>query len=1058
MSTLNSINLLFKADAAAAEKAAKTMADAMASGLTGALGDAGTKFTALITRAHEIGSKSAVATMTKIINESTGRIAQAQASAKAAQDAFDDAAKKDEAAQQKASDQNSTEQDRRQARETASTKQRLQLEAKQKKETSENLAKLERFNFGRNSAKAIKISEENAKILEAANESAAKLMRHSFQEGGELIAAGITAGMTVSLDNLKDVVTKSFAIAATNIPQMAMRANESRAANGQDPSALLGFVTKLGPVLLGVGAALAGVVLLFTAAYGQTKEFNKAILSGATAIDIMGSKALESGNGLKRSLEDIRGAALQVASVTNQSTDDVIKMITSFNQAGVTLFELKGMFSKTGDATEAYTNAALFATTYTQALGVSVDELTKTTDDLSRNMGLGLDSIQDGFSGIAGAAQASGMNIKDFFTAVSQTTSGLALYNIRLSDTAASLVGLTKILGEKKAQEMLGAEGELGGQGFQEKYKTGMLVGKRGKALFQNEFASQSDTFLKDFKKDLGGKDDTKGILDSVKTENGEGIDAAKLAKLSGDDMGALQNRLSDAGNSGLARRLDKMQKAAIGAQGGAKNQATGFSGLSGMSDLAMRIEKGMSLLGKNTQVSELGAVGRMAFEEQSGISGEKFDDVMQIMNSVSARIKDKKIKDIESGDGTKEDKAKKIANVKVTREETLAGVQDGQFLSEEDRKKIEDATKPKETLDTVARKQLAETTDINATLKNLIAGILNQISGALTTLLKFMPKWLEFDGGVASTEDLDASNDASQKLYKDISVLETNIAETKKKIEGASPEDQVKLKEELLGLEGRRTGKKSQLDVEKKVMNKLLGSGGTRDDAQIEALGLDRTKIVSTGEQEISADGTKTEIKKRVNKTSEELDRDVLAANQGLLAQGQDSARVDALVKTATDNVVIGVDKSADFLKELLESTKKAASVQLLSGMSDAQTVAAAQGGDPNARKKLAQLVKNNPLATAAANTAGIRLQDSILQDFIYRGDGTRGTINPISSKDQFFGAKPGGPIDQAINGQGSRGGVVNIYVNGGDEARVYNVVKRVIQESGLRPPAGGR
>ena len=1058
MSTLNSINLLFKADAAAAEKAAKTMADAMASGLTGALGDAGTKFTALITRAHEIGSKSAVATMTKIINESTGRIAQAQASAKAAQDAFDDAAKKDEAAQQKASDQNSTEQDRRQARETASTKQRLQLEAKQKKETSENLAKLERFNFGRNSAKAIKISEENAKILEAANESAAKLMRHSFQEGGELIAAGITAGMTVSLDNLKDVVTKSFAIAATNIPQMAMRANESRAANGQDPSALLGFVTKLGPVLLGVGAALAGVVLLFTAAYGQTKEFNKAILSGATAIDIMGSKALESGNGLKRSLEDIRGAALQVASVTNQSTDDVIKMITSFNQAGVTLFELKGMFSKTGDATEAYTNAALFATTYTQALGVSVDELTKTTDDLSRNMGLGLDSIQDGFSGIAGAAQASGMNIKDFFTAVSQTTSGLALYNIRLSDTAASLVGLTKILGEKKAQEMLGAEGELGGQGFQEKYKTGMLVGKRGKALFQNEFASQSGTFLKDFKKDLGGKDDTKGILDSVKTENGEGIDAAKLAKLSGDDMGALQNRLSDAGNSGLARRLDKMQKAAIGAQGGAKNQATGFSGLSGMSDLAMRIEKGMSLLGKNTQVSELGAVGRMAFEEQSGISGEKFDDVMQIMNSVSARIKDKKIKDIESGDGTKEDKAKKIANVKVTREETLAGVQDGQFLSEEDRKKIEDATKPKETLDTVARKQLAETTDINATLKNLIAGILNQISGALTTLLKFMPKWLEFDGGVASTEDLDASNDASQKLYKDISVLETNIAETKKKIEGASPEDQVKLKEELLGLEGRRTGKKSQLDVEKKVMNKLLGSGGTRDDAQIEALGLDRTKIVSTGEQEISADGTKTEIKKRVNKTSEELDRDVLAANQGLLAQGQDSARVDALVKTATDNVVIGVDKSADFLKELLESTKKAASVQLLSGMSDAQTVAAAQGGDPNARKKLAQLVKNNPLATAAANTAGIRLQDSILQDFIYRGDGTRGTINPISSKDQFFGAKPGGPIDQAINGQGSRGGVVNIYVNGGDEARVYNVVKRVIQESGLRPPAGGR
>lgn len=1055
MSILNSINLLFKADAAAAQKAAKTMADAMASGLTGALGDAGTKFTTLITRAHEMGSKSAVATMTRIINESTGRLAQAQESADRAEKAAKKAAEEDAEAQEKASLENSTEQDRQRARETASSNQRLQLEAKQKKETFENLAKLERFNFGRNSAKAIKISEENAKILEAANESAAKLMRHTFQEGGELIAAGITAGMAVSLDNLKDVVTKSFAIAATKLPQMAMRANERRAANGQDPSALLGMVTKLGPVLLGVGAALAGVVLLFTAAYGQTKEFNKAILSGATAIDIMGSKALESGDGLKRSLEDIRGAALRVARITNQSTEDVLKMVTAFNQAGVTLVELRGMFSKTGDATEAYTNAAMFATTYTQVFGVSVDELTKTTDELARNMGLGLDSIRDGFSGIAGAAQASGMNVKDFFTAVSQTTSGLALYNIRLSDTAASLVGLTKILGEKKAQEMLGAEGELGGQGYQDKYKTGMLVGKRGQALFQNEFASQSGTFLKDFKKDLGGKDDTKGILDSVKTEDGEGIDAAKLAKLSGDDMGALQNRLSDAGNSGLARRLDKMQKAAIGAQGGAKNLATGFSGLSGMSDLAMRITKGTSLLG-GRKVSELGAVGRMAFEEQSGISGEKFDDVMQVMNSVSARIKDKKIKDIESGDGTKEDKAKKIANVKVTNAETLAGMQRGEFLSEEDRKKIEDATKPKETLDTVARKQLDETTDINATLKNLIAGLLNQISGVLTKLLQFMPKWLKFDGGVASTKDLDATNNASKKLNEDIRTLEAGIAETKKKIGGASPEDQVKLKEELLGLEGQRTGKKSLLDVEDKVYKQLLEKGGTREAARAVALGGSATKTIET--TYIDKTDKRQRFTQTVDKTNQEMAAENLTLEQGILDQGQEAfvsqeLTAENIAKTKDLTVLMGkgVDETVEYLKKILKKDEEKAAVELLSGLFGAETVAAAQSGDRGAIDLIARETQNNAKARDAANTAGIRLQD-----FIYRGDGTRGTINPISSKDQFFGAKPGGPIDQAINGQGSRGGVVNIYVNGGDEARVYNVVKRVIQESGLRGQSG--
>ena len=69
---------------------------------------------------------------------------------------------------------------------------------------------------------------------------------------------------------------------------------------------------------------------------------------------------------------------------------------------------------------------------------------------------------------------------------------------------------------------------------------------------------------------------------------------------------------------------------------------------------------------------------------------------------------------------------------------------------------------------------------------------------------------------------------------------------------------------------------------------------------------------------------------------------------------------------------------------------------------------------------------------------------------DFIYQGDGVRGTLTPIDGADTVVGAKSGGPLDR---GGGGGGGNVTVNVYGGDERRVFDVVKRVIQQSGLGP-----
>lgn len=86
----------------------------------------------------------------------------------------------------------------------------------------------------------------------------------------------------------------------------------------------------------------------------------------------------------------------------------------------------------------------------------------------------------------------------------------------------------------------------------------------------------------------------------------------------------------------------------------------------------------------------------------------------------------------------------------------------------------------------------------------------------------------------------------------------------------------------------------------------------------------------------------------------------------------------------------------------------------------------------------------------------------DPPVDDFIYRGNGANGSITPIDTSDQFVGLRPGGAIDQAVNGRngpagrGGGGGNFTVHIHGGDERRVFDVVKRVLQQSGISPNRG--
>jgi len=97
----------------------------------------------------------------------------------------------------------------------------------------------------------------------------------------------------------------------------------------------------------------------------------------------------------------------------------------------------------------------------------------------------------------------------------------------------------------------------------------------------------------------------------------------------------------------------------------------------------------------------------------------------------------------------------------------------------------------------------------------------------------------------------------------------------------------------------------------------------------------------------------------------------------------------------------------------------------------------------------------QNLTAADSTPETAGLigarTFRAAGVNDFISQDRGGRTIITPINRADQVMGMKPGGPVANA--GSRGGGGNVNISINGGDERRVFDVVRRAIQQAGITP-----
>jgi len=586
------------------------------------------------------------------------------------------------------------------------TKKRLQLERDAvEREIAQRQAELDRSIRKRENANA-----EYFAMLKEYEERAGRSFSQRAGDAGENFASAVSSGLTLDEMDPSALVKAVGSGIQSALPHMAAYGGKLAAQGGMMGSIGSAMVAIAGSAaaIAGAVAAIAAIVAVFAAAYGQTKEFNKAILEGSSGLDMMGVAS----EGLASELGDIRKAATNVTGSFRIAASEVIDVLNGLNKAGVTFNQMRVAFGTVGDAQEAYSNIAATTITQMQVFGQSVEAVGSSINFMIKDMGYGMQSINDAFVTMYSGAKLSGMAASDFYNAINEITSGMARMNFRLEDSVEMLLAMTEILGEDMAKEMATATGKFKQMGFLDRMKIAITSSEAGRGVLSRQAGTQGEELAESIQdagkafvmvsRGLGYMKDGKLVLE-----------ADAMGKLTGTALGALQNELGGA----LGTRAGAYAETARGARSEATlgQRAAAMANLDAQGEMAMSMASAFAVLG-DKDIGSMEGLDRAAFEEITGISGNMFEAYQEISNRLGAQIEQ------ERGDGSK-----------ATLKDIAYAIAEGDMLTDEDRKALIAAQESgRSEMEKLARQQLTETTSISTSLKGRITAILESMNGFL--------------------------------------------------------------------------------------------------------------------------------------------------------------------------------------------------------------------------------------------------------------------------------------------------------------------------------------
>ncbi len=858
-----------------------------------------------------------------------------------------------------------------------------------------------------------------------------------------------------SVEGFQDILSSAMGDPSEFIKKMSGKAKDSssdvftfgaKMAGGGGKMAKVGkLIMGLGkylPLIAGIGVAVAGMVALFAAAYGQTKEWNKALLETGSAFDIAGS----AGGDLGKGLETLRESVSVTSRRFGIATDEVLKYLGAFNEAGVTFEEMKGLAGTT-DALTAFNQVQRFGIKFTRSLGIEMSDLASLTHQMHEQLGMDLRGIDDSLQGIAGQAQAAGMSTRSFFSAISEATSGMALYNFRLEDTSELLLELVDVLGEDLAKQTLGMEGVFRGAGTEERVKATMTGGGALKSVLAATGKRQVEGFFEDLSQAGRGVLKAEGFIGK-----GGKINYEKLGSLKGPELARVMRALKAEGVQATAFRDVTRQAAGVTGGMGARADALGAADRTG--ELAAKIAQGMGVL----NVSDFGSLrsgtaDRMAFENMTGIQGEEFDKMALIFNDLQFLLSEQKGRD-------------------VSLEETLTAFAAGEIESPEAAELAKKLDEQHDPAMSMAEQQLDATRTVGDILGTTISGLLNWIGGGITRLVDAFIMSEDWGGDIENERAIAQAGENAKSQSVLMGSLREQIreAEGKKDFEKAEAlEAQMVEAERVRGLYEREADDiAGGVDRDEAKYSRLEGIYGSDMTAQVVA------GAVSSGDTgDIEFEGGAVMESMMQNSITNyggiepalmaylEKDEEGMATLESLLEDQQTKNEADAQAEIEEqekqtkeqEEIESGIQAVIGAIRDSNEESRRLAFDQVLagSGLSAEKAIEMLRGGQGGA---VASKIKRDEEGKISREAAGFLryyggrdiVKTDDVKDFIYRGDARGGMITPIDTADQFIGMKPGGAIDRA-GGLGRSIVISNLTINeSGNPQRTLQMVKQAI------------
>lgn len=930
----------------------------------------------------------------------------------------------------------------------------------------------------------------------------------------------------------------------------------------------LGNLGKVGPALATTMTVLAGVVGVFGVLAGamfdmdrKVKEFNKTAINthGALVLNRLGAGNLNQGlRILNHTVTDLTGNM-------GVSQEEATTLFDTLDKGGFTLDRLTSRTSNADLAQANLSRSLVSLATTARMSGVGLTEYAQNVTDYVNDLGMSLDGVNDSFANIADMAAKAAFGTRRFYSMVVQATSGQSSLNVRLDQTAGLLMRMTKILGAKKATEMVtSASSDLAGMGGQDRTKLALLSGSRGSRIAGREAQSQASNFAVSARGNQGALSDALRQA-GVKSSVGDAIRAAGTAG-AGNDAGATE-RTSSTMVAALRDMSNQQQSALIAAL--QANPATvdmgrqmsqlidltkASSGLGGMVNGMQAIGAGGSIAMKLSQLSSVGlgrleninsAEGRMAAENVTGLSGPQYDMAREVSRVVAGQFdilkRSRPSDDIE--------RRKQIEQFGATTDSTgtlrAASVDSKGMIHYLE--KIEQAddlmsgymSRSDISLDSIKTEQAAlmsSTFDATVSVADILENKILFYMRALyenfgVPLLGYVSDLLDKFGigdGAARGAASFAREEIGRKMQADavnqslnqraLAKVNTSLDSTtdigeRKRLQAEKAALEQKIAERATRTEGLRAANArinsgntwdTRAGKGREDLDKLLGRFGASSayaSTNVSLAHLDQpgaatamaptatpTGAVAAPAVTVAPSNTDTNVAQTtavttaVNQASTVATEaaKTTAADSGKAADQRHQQAQQHVTRLLTRETKLGDALARSKLPDAIAEAQVKQELMALgtaAGLTgeDASAAAAKFMDDGVLTDAMKSALTSHPELAAAAMHAGIGTMDlntrtsryrmpraaeggitteDPVEDFIYRGNGVNGAITPIASDDQFFGARPGGAIDQAVNGRGGGTVINNIY---GDERRVYDIVKRVIREAGISPSRAG-